>query len=172
MIGKLWVECWPAWIMLVAMFIAGFVLIYRNYGVGGGLDGFMDIQQIMAMIQSKQRQQKSLQGYNELLGYIYQNPSASGPALNDMKRRLFSADCTFQYNWHKVGKTGIGYGANKADGARAAYMNWMRCIADGNPGCYEQVNDAMRRFMGPGCKADVKSANVLRDNTNVSMLFM
>ena len=66
----------------------------------------------------------------------------------------------------------VSYGKTTADGAREAYMNWMRCIADGNPVCYEQVNDAMRRFMGPGCKADVKSANVLRDTTTVSMLFI
>lgn len=168
MTDKLWLECWPAWIMLVIMFLAGFILIYKNYGN----EGFIDMKQIMAMIESKKKQQESVGNYAALLGYIYQNPGASGSALNDMKRRLFSQSCTFQYDWHNKKDSNVGYGKSTADGARAAYMNWMRCIADGNPVCYEQVNDAMRRFMAPGCKADVKSVNVLRDTTTVSMLFI
>lgn len=166
--GKLHTDCWPAWILLALLLLSGFILLYLNYKPS---EGFLNLQDLIRQIQAKQNQQLATQHYPKLLGYIYQNPKKSGKALNDMKARLFTPNCKFQFDWHK-NRSGVGYGADTPDKAREAYMGWMRCLADGITGCYRQVDDANRRFMSGGCKPEVKSKAVLTDISNVSMLFM
>lgn len=169
-LGKLHTDCWPAWVLFSIFLVAGFILIYLNYNT---IEGFAipSISDMIKQLQSQQEKNKGLSGYPNFLAYVFQNPQTSDRALNDMKQRLFSADCKFQYNWDK-NRDGLTYGADTPDKAREAYMTWMRCLADGNSKCYDQVNDAQRRFMAPGCSAEVKDSNVLRDTSNISMLFM
>ena len=168
-LGKLHTDCWPAWVLLAVLILSGFLLFYLQYN--NTSEGFLNLQDLIRQIQAKQAQQTATQHYPKFLAYVYQNPQKSGDALNDMKQRLFSPSCKFQYDWSK-NRSGLGYGADTPDKAREAYMGWMRCLADGISGCYSQVDDANRRFMAGGCKPDVKSKAVLTDISNVSMLFM
>lgn len=161
-------DCWPALILMILLILSGFALIYLNYK---NKEGFLNFNDLMRQIQQKQVQNQATQYYPKFLAYVYQNPQKSGEALNDMKHRLFSPSCKFQYDWSK-NRSGLGYGADTPDKAREAYMGWMRCLADGVSGCYDQVNDANQRFMATGCKIDVKSKDVLTDITNISTFFM
>ena len=185
-LGKLHTDCWPAWILLAILILSGIVLFYLNYNKK---EGFLNMQQYIAMfrqqiqqrqeaqrmremeIERQRRKMEMIGQYPKFLGYVFQNPKKSSDTLNDMKRRLFSSSCKFQYDWSK-NNGGISYGADTPDKAREAYMGWMRCLADGISECYTQVNDANTRFMAPGCKPEVKSKAVLTDLSNVSRLFM
>ena len=167
-LGKIHTDCWPAWILLSILIFSGFALIYLNYK---NTEGFLSFEDFTRQIRQKQLQNQATQHYTKFLAYVFQNPQKSGDALNDMKHRLFGPSCKFQYDWSK-NRSGLGYGADTPDSAREAYMGWMRCLADGIPGCYQQVDDAQRRFMAPGCSPDIKSKAVLTDISNVSTLFM
>ncbi len=118
-----------------------------------------NIQDILKQIQAAQGQIQSASSYDQFVGWLYANPRTAGTALNDLKARAFEPTCKFRYTW----ATDLPAGLNRPippqskDLANVAYKSWLDCLSTrgwiptANMICKNQLNDAMKRFMEPGC---------------------
>lgn len=149
---------------LAVLFIAFFVN-YKYYRPEV-VEGFSWLRDFFARFQRASGEAQATSSYEQFIGWLYANPYSSGNALNDLKERAFQPTCKFQTDWSTKLPGGLGRPiapANK-DLANVAYKSWIDCLARGDQGCNNQLNDAMKRFMEPGCSfqagKDPKTYNV------------
>lgn len=98
--------------------------------------------------------QEGANSYNYMIAWIYTHPESSGPALNDLKRRVFQPNCKFRRDWATnppPGSSVAPVAALDLEVANASYSNFLKCLAKGNQNCIKALDDAKRRFMEPDC---------------------
>jgi len=137
-------------ILIVAI---AFSINYTYYRTSATQQGFLDFRSFFQRFQRASGQARATSSYEQFIGWLYANPQTSGNALNDLKARAFQPTCDFKVNWANALPDGLGRPiapVNK-DLANMAYKSWLDCIARNDQGCVSQLNDAMRRFMAPGC---------------------
>jgi hypothetical protein len=132
------------------------VLLYTKYSLMKAKEGFMSPMNIQQMIQQFQQSAGLLgkqNSYNDWIGWLYTHVQSSGEPLNDFKNRVFQPTCKFRQDW----ATNLPKGmvrpnpAGNKDLANVAYRSYLQCLAEGNPACLQQLDDARRRFMDSEC---------------------
>lgn len=111
--------------------------------------------------------------YDQWIGYLYKNPATSSKALNDFKSRVFVPSCKFQRDWNTVLPKGMGrpMAASDATNANIAYKSYLDCLARSDLKCINQLNNALARFMEPGCRFK-KPKSPTEYNTNYTPVFV
>ena len=126
-------------------------LVYCSGLLTKAVEGFGNpfedlVQKIMAA-------QSQGQVYDQWLGYVYKNAPENSNILNDFKQRAFHPSCKFRKNWATVPPKGMNIptGASTKDLANLAYKNYMKCLEKGTSTCMDQLDNARKRLMEPGC---------------------
>lgn len=138
-----------AFLFLILIFLYTKHVSYRSY------ESFvsMDIQKMISQFQRSAGLLGKQNSYNDWVGWLYTNVQKSGEPLNDFKKRVFQPTCQFKRDW----ATNLPRGmmrpnpAGNKDLANVAYRSYLQCLAEGNSACLQQLEDARRRFMEPGC---------------------
>ena len=136
----------------VVIILVAFFLNYKYY-TPNVIEGFNFFRNFFARFRRASGEAQATSSYEQFIGWLYANPYTSGNALNDLKERAFQPTCKFQVDWSTKLPAGLGRPvapANK-DLANVAYKSWIDCLARNDQGCTSQLNDAMKRFMEPGC---------------------
>jgi hypothetical protein len=133
-------------ILLVIIFIGKNIVSYF------GIEGFQNPwENFMKMFQQTQ---KDREAYDLWVGYAYRtsNKDATAKVLNNLKERYFLDFCEFRPDWPTPPPgMSIPNGAADAVLATAAYKTFTNCIQKGSNVCVGKLNDAIQRFMQPGC---------------------
>ncbi len=128
------------------------------------IEGFQNPWEgLIRRILDAQKKQKS---YDLWIGYLYKNAPQNSGILNDFKSRVFQPQCEFRPYWSEQLPPGMNVpmGAQTATEANIAYKSFMQCVAEGNPLCMNQLNNARVRFMKPGCQFNIRDrASLTRD---------
>lgn len=136
----------------VVIIVVAFFLNYKYY-TPKTVEGFNFFSDFFARFQRASGEAQATSSYDQFVGWLYAKPEMSGNALNDLKARAFQPTCDFKVNWSDALPNGLSRPiapVNK-DLANVAYKSWLDCLARNDQGCVSQLNDAMRRFMNPGC---------------------
>jgi len=137
-------------ILIVAI---AFSINYTYYRTTPAYQGFLDFHSFFQRFQTASGQAQATSSYDQFIGWLYANPQTSGNALNDLKARAFQPTCEFRVKWSTDLPRGMGRPiapVNK-DLANVAYKSWLDCLARNDSACVNQLNNAMLRFMEPGC---------------------
>ena len=156
----------------ILIVIMAFSINYAYYRTTSSQQGFLDFQNFFQRFQRASGQAQATSSYEQFIGWLYANPQTSGNALNDLKARAFQPTCKFRNDWSTSLPGGLGRPiapANK-DLANVAYKSWLDCLARNDSACINQINDAMRRFMAPGCSVQT-SKPISTYNANYSPVF-
>jgi hypothetical protein len=133
-------------VLLVVIFVIKGVLNYF------GIEGFQNPWE--NFMRSFQQAQQDRAAYDLWVGYAYRtsNKDATAKVLNDMKQRYFLNVCKFRPDWATPPQgMSIPNGAKDAITATAAYKTFVNCVQKGSNTCVGKLNDAIQRFMQPGC---------------------
>jgi len=153
---------WRIWFAL-SFFLAS--LAYNAYAFHN-TEGFEEQNPAAALLKAFTNatdNEKSANSFNYIIAWLYTHPESSGPALNDLKRRVFQPNCKFRRDW--VTNPPEGSSITPVDLnielANTSYSEFLKCLARGNQVCLNALDDAKRRFMEPGCgflnPSDMKS---------------
>jgi hypothetical protein len=135
----------------IVIVMVAFFLNYKYY-TSEVIEGFI-FRDFFTRFRRASGEQQAQSSYEQFIGWLYSRPEQSGNALNDLKARAFQPTCQFRVNWKDNLPDGLGRPiapVNK-DLTNVAYKSWLDCLARNDQGCVSQLNDAMRRFMAPGC---------------------
>lgn len=138
--------------LLISTFLL-LVIVFIMKGIMNhfGIEGFNPWQNFL---QQFQQAQKDREAYDLWVGYAYRtsNKDQTAKVLNDMKYRYFFNYCEFRPNWASPPPgMSVPNGAKDAVIATAAYKTFVQCVQKGSNVCVGRLNDAIRRFMKPGC---------------------
>lgn len=134
------------------IFLVIFGLLYCSGMINRIVEGFDNpFQEIIKKIQAAQNQS---QAYDQWLGYVYKHAPENSDILNDFKERVFQPSCRFRKDWATVTPKGmnIPIGATTKEFANIAYKNYMGCLQKGTRSCLNQLENARKRLMEPGCQ--------------------
>lgn len=155
----------------IGIVVIAFLLNYHYYKPKT-IEGFSWFSDFFARFRRASGEAQAISSYDQFVGWLYANPATSGNALNDLKARAFQPTCEFKVNWSEVLPDGLGRPVapvNK-DLANVAYKSWLDCLARNDQACVSQLNDAMRRFMAPGCSFQTGKP-ISTYNTNYRAVF-
>ena len=143
------------WKPFAAFLFLVLILLYAKQVYFTSRVGFkqMDVQQMILQFQRSAGMLGKQNSYNDWVGWAYTHPQTSGEPLNDFKKRVFQPSCEFRRDWATQVPKGMmrPNPAGNKDLANVAYRTYLQCIAEGNPACLQQLEDARVRFMEPGC---------------------
>jgi hypothetical protein len=136
-----------AFVIVITAFYINY-LYYRSNVVEG-----LDFNNFFTKFKKATGEAQATSSYEQFIGWLYSHPETSGNALNDIKTRAFQPTCEFKVNWSDALPNGLGRPVAPANKelANVAYKSWLDCLARNDQGCVIQLNDAMSRFMAPGC---------------------
>ncbi len=114
----------------------------------------IDIQKMILELQKASGALGKQNAYSSWVGWLYTHIESSGAPLNDFKRRVFHPNCKFRRDWATNLPSGLTrpIPAENKNLANISYRTYLTCLADGNPQCIQQLEDARRRFMEPSCQ--------------------
>lgn len=139
-------------VILSVFILLALVFIIKGIMNYFGIEGFQNPWD--SFIQQFMQAQKDREAYDLWLGYAYRtsNTDKTAQVLNDMKQRYFNGNCEFRPDWPTPpNDMGVPNGAKDSIIATTAYKTFVSCVQNGNNSCVGKLNDALRRFMKPGC---------------------